>query len=66
VNTEKEVLMSRSHLNTVSLVGAALAIAGAATVVFGSVSIGVVATSVGLITVAANFIHRRHGHHVPA
>jgi hypothetical protein len=57
--------MSRSHLNTGTLIGAVLAIAGVATVVFGSVVIGVVASSTGLITAAVSgAIQRRNPHHV--
>ena len=57
--------MSRSHLNTGTLIGAVLAIAGVATVVFGSVVIGVVAGSAGLITAAVSgAIQRRNAHHV--
>jgi hypothetical protein len=57
--------MSRSHLNTGSLIGAVLAIAGVATIVFGSVAIGVVAGSAGLITVAlSGVIQRRNARHL--
>ena len=62
---EKEVPMSRSHLNAGTLIGAVLAIAGIATVVFGSVVIGVVAGSAGLMTAAVSgAIQRRNPHHV--
>jgi hypothetical protein len=51
--------MSRTHLNTGSMIGAVLAIAGVATIVFGSVAIGLAAAGAGLITVAGSeFVHR--------